>query len=402
MKPLACCVWGVFGAPQQACVRSSMPSWLSANRESGATRGRQGLPPVAVEQRIPAPAADSGASAPSASTAVAVAPRLADLHVLEQVSEGLFGPILLVQHGDDKRILKILNKRRLLKARMERHTLDERHIMGKCSHPFIVRLLAAFQSAEHLYLMMDPLQGELFELIAAAGPFAGLPEPSAKFYLACIASALEFLQGLNVAHRDLKPENVLLDARGYAVLIDFGFAKVIKGRNGRTYCGTPHFAAPELARQAMAASGLCERPPGYDASVDLWAYGCLVYEVLVGHCAFGDNAMDQMQVLYRVLQGDYKFPPWLCCAVSASARELVAELLVTEPDARRRHLRSHRFFDGLDFDALEHRAIPPPTPSPTTAQQAQPRHDEPLPALDADTSDPNPASTPELAVFGSF
>lgn len=74
----------------------------------------------------------------------------------------------------------------------------------------------------------------------------GMEESMAKFYVASIVLALEYLHGAGIVYRDLKPENVLIDAAGYAKLGDFGFAKQID-TSGRTYtfCGTPGYVAPE-------------------------------------------------------------------------------------------------------------------------------------------------------------
>ena len=65
---------------------------------------------------------------------------------------------------------------------------------------------------------------EIFTYLRRAGRF---PEPTARFYAAEIALALEHLHARGIAYRDLKPENMLLDARGHLKLVDFGFAKLI-------------------------------------------------------------------------------------------------------------------------------------------------------------------------------
>ena len=98
------------------------------------------------------------------------------------------------------------------------------------------------------------------------------------FYAAEVLLALEFLHQRNIVYRDLKPENILLDVDGNIKLAEFGLATELKNKeieNGdktQTFCGTDEYLAPEV---------LLHQP--YDMSVDWWAFGILLYEMLVGH-----------------------------------------------------------------------------------------------------------------------
>ena len=79
--------------------------------------------------------------------------------------------------------------------------------------------------------------GELNSVIHTATR-DGIPERAARFYAANILEGLSYMHRRHIIYRDLKPANVMLDADGYTVIVDFGFAKIIKDRT-YTFCGTP-------------------------------------------------------------------------------------------------------------------------------------------------------------------
>lgn len=84
--------------------------------------------------------------------------------------------------------------------------------------------------------------------------------------------ALEYLHRKNIVYRDLKPENMLLDRNGWPKLVDFGFAKKLKnGGRTWTFCGTAEYVAPEIVLNK-----------GHDLSVDIWALGIFMCELLTG------------------------------------------------------------------------------------------------------------------------
>ena len=115
--------------------------------------------------------------------------------------------------------------------------------------------------------------GELFFYLQQIGKFK---EKAAKFYAANVLMALCSLHSIGVLYRDLKPENILVDKDGYLKLTDFGLSKILTGTEDETeecnrILGTPEYMAPEV---------LCGK--GYSLASEWWAYGCLVYEFLVG------------------------------------------------------------------------------------------------------------------------
>jgi len=99
----------------------------------------------------------------------------------------------------------------------------ERDILERLDHPFIMKLQFAFQDSQHLYMIMEFVNGgELFYHLSHSGRFK---EDRAKFYCAEIILALEYVHQEGIVYRDLKPENILIDAEGHCKLTDFGLSK---------------------------------------------------------------------------------------------------------------------------------------------------------------------------------
>ena len=89
--------------------------------------------------------------------------------------------------------------------------------------------------------------------------------------------ALEYLHNQGVVYRDFKPENILIDRDGYIRLTDFGLSKIGMNEDGRTktFCGTLEYMAPEMIKN-----------DNYNNSVDWFAFGLVLYEMLTGKSPF--------------------------------------------------------------------------------------------------------------------
>lgn len=217
-------------------------------------------------------------------------PSSRDLVAISQLGHGSFGRVYLVAHkskvarakrdGDASCLsalkaipLELLNTRKKIE-----HVAYERRVLEALNdHPNVIQLRSAWRCPNALYLLTEVAWGgELFRHLQHKRRF----EPRQVAFLATeISSALEHAHTLRIAYRDLKPENVLLDATGHVKLVDFGLSKIIGGqfpaddatRGCRSLCGTPEYMAPEtLARLE------------YGYSVDFWALGMLVAELLCG------------------------------------------------------------------------------------------------------------------------
>lgn len=241
---------------------------------------------------------------------------LKDVNLQRVLGQGAFGTVWLVASKDSGTAyaLKMINKRSLLKAKQERGVLREKELLGLLNHPFILHLVASFQDAANLYLVLPLVQGgELFSLVAAKSRVGkGLPINQAAFYAACIIEAMGHFHHRYIAYRDLKLENVMIDEKGYPRIVDLGFAKVIVEKS-YTFCGTPDYLAPEIILAK-----------GHNHAVDYWSYGVLLYEMLNGRAPFHRPLQSQMDMFKKIVTVQYTFPQ----SMSQSSKALIESLLV--------------------------------------------------------------------------
>jgi len=283
---------------------------------------------------------------------------LEDFELLKVLGKGSFGKVLLVQRLDNghKYALKILKKADVYKRNQVAHTNTEKSILSTLQHPFVVKLAAAFQTEEKLYMCLEYVEGgELFIHLRRSGSF---PEHVARFYIVEVILALEFLHQHDIVYRDLKPENILLDREGHIKLTDFGLSKMGitsvggqgDGQTARTFCGTPEYLAPEII------TGI-----GHGKGVDWWSCGILLFEMLTGKPPFYSKNRNTMYL--KTIKGTVECPDYM----SYEAESLVKALLTRRPEERLgsgpngvEALKNHPFFANVDWDAYLQRQVDPP------------------------------------------
>ena len=132
--------------------------------------------------------------------------------------------------------------------------MDEVKILQKLNHPHIIQIHDVYDTARHLYLILELVTGgDLFDKIIAQNG-KGFAEARAAIIFHQLLDATEYLHSHNIVHRDLKPENVLLvkpDSDAIK-LSDFGLSRMIgDGSTMKTLCGTPQYLAPEVNTQQL-------------------------------------------------------------------------------------------------------------------------------------------------------
>jgi len=271
-----------------------------------------------------------------------------DFDLLNVVGRGLFGKVMQVRKKDNGQIyaMKVLNKKAILEHNELARIQAERNILQKLVHPFLVKLVYAFQTEDKLYLIMDFINGgKLFFHMKAEKH----SDEFVRFYCAEIICGLEYLHAKGIIYRDLNPENILLTNDGHICMTDFGISKEglisdidVTG----TFCGTPEYLAPEI---------LQGKP--YGKAVDWWSLGTLMYEMLTGLPPF--YSQDVQQMYNKVMHDKLVFPPH----VSDTARLLLTGLLDKDPNKRlqdAKAIKAHPYFKGLDWDAIIRKEVEPP------------------------------------------
>ncbi|KAN0062723.1 cAMP-dependent protein kinase catalytic subunit [Thecaphora frezii] len=276
---------------------------------------------------------------------------LTDFAIERTLGTGSFGRVHLVRSRHNQRFyaIKVLRKDQVVKMKQVEHTNSERAVLSIVRHPFLVNLWGTFKDPTFLYMVMDYVPGgELFTLLRKSLRF---PHPVAKFYTAEVALAIDYLHQNNIVYRDLKPENILLGADGHLKITDFGFAKYVPDVTW-TLCGTPDYLAPEIVSSK-----------GYNKSVDWWALGVLLYEMLAGHPPFFTEDGNPIKLYEKIIACKVRYPPYF----EAGVKDLLKSLLTADLSKRFGNLHrgskdifEHLWFAEVDWDRLYRRDIPAP------------------------------------------
>ncbi len=197
------------------------------------------------------------------------------LEVRAFLGKGAFGAVYRVKRQADGQnyALKIVDIRNR-SQRGKQGAVNEIRVLAAVESEFVIRFWEAFVECEKLHIVTEFAQGSdlahKFEQLSLIEQ--RLPEDKVWSYFAQLCLGLQALHSVNILHRDLKPANVLLVSDDRLKIADLGIAKVLNGDEpvAKTQCGTPAYFSPELWRNQP-----------YDDRSDVWALGCILYEMVM-------------------------------------------------------------------------------------------------------------------------
>ncbi|XP_045153543.1 protein kinase C delta type [Echinops telfairi] len=265
------------------------------------------------------------------------------------LGKGSFGKVLLAELKGRGAFfaVKALKKDVVLIDDDVECTMVEKRVLALAwENPFLTHLYCTFQTKDHLFFVMEFLNGgDLMYHIQDKGRFELY---RATFYAAEILCGLQFLHSKGIIYRDLKLDNVMLDRDGHIKIADFGMCKenVFGEGKASTFCGTPDYIAPEILQGLK-----------YSFSVDWWSFGVLLYEMLIGQSPFHGDDEDELFESIRVDTPHY--PRW----ITKEAKDILEKLFEREPSKRlgvTGNIKTHPFFKTINWTLLEKREVAPP------------------------------------------
>lgn len=309
---------------------------------------------------------------------------LDDFNFVSVLGKGNFGKVMLAESKKSKNLyaIKVLKKDFIIENDEVESTRSEKRVfLIAMKHPFLTNLHSCFQTENRVYFVMEYVSGG--DLMWHIQKDLFTPR-RAQFYAAEVLLALKYFHDNGVIYRDLKLDNILLTLSGHIKIADYGLCKedMWYGKTTGTFCGTPEFMAPEILLEQK-----------YGRAVDWWAFGVLIYQMLLGKSPFRGD--DEDEVFDAILSDEPLYP----IHMPRDSVSILQQLLNRDPEKRlgagprdAEEIMGHPYFRNINFDDIYNmRVAPPYVPQITSATDVS--------NFDTEFTDEPPALTPVNSIL---
>ncbi|XP_071848979.1 serine/threonine-protein kinase Nek8-like [Apostichopus japonicus] len=237
------------------------------------------------------------------------------------VGRGAFGTVYLSRRQNDRKlvIIKQIPVEQMTKDERQ-SALNEAKVLSMLEHPNIIEYYENFLEDKALMIVMEYAEGgTLFDYLQQRGNSL-LDEDEVLYLITQILLSLQHVHFKQILHRDLKTQNILMNKdRDVVKTGDFGISKILSSKSKAvTVVGTPCYISPEL----------CEGKP-YNQKSDIWAVGCILYELLTLKKAFEASTLPAL--VMKIMRGSVA--P-VSDRYSIHVRKLLTSMLQQDPDKR--------------------------------------------------------------------
>eukprot|EP00095_Tigriopus_kingsejongensis_P006276 snap_masked-scaffold990_size72856-processed-gene-0.7 protein:Tk06276 transcript:snap_masked-scaffold990_size72856-processed-gene-0.7-mRNA-1 annotation:"hypothetical protein BRAFLDRAFT_204870" len=250
---------------------------------------------------------------------------MGEYEILHKIGQGSFGLVHLARHksSTDGNVVVVKEiKMNKLTPKEKRDVAMEVEILATLKHPNVIGYIKSFEHAptSTFYIVMEHCEGgDLYAKInRQRGRF--FAESTILGFFVQVCQALAYVHGRNILHRDIKSQNIFLTRGNRIKLGDFGISRILDGTHdyARTCIGTPYYLSPEIWEN---------RP--YNKKSDVWALGCVLYEMTTLKHAFEAGCMKNL--IFKIIRGSY---PSIPNRYSYDIRTLIANMLKKNPKDR--------------------------------------------------------------------